>query len=142
MPGCYLGKKSTLPTRSRQAIGAYQQGAFCIDLAAPFARIRRRNGDLFLMKWPDGHRCNRNRADGGTGVLRRDGVRLNPYKQVIFSRACAIKKTLVRCGIGAISRALSNEFQRGFNVRTNTNFPLSPIALSAMAASAVKGGQP
>jgi len=39
-------------------------------------RLRRyagANGDLFLVKWPDCHRCNRNRADGGVGIIRKGG---------------------------------------------------------------------
>jgi Peptidase family M48 len=80
-------------------------------LAAPVAKIRRRNGDLFWVKWPDCHRRNHNRADAGAAIMRRDGVVLNPYKQGISPHACAVKSALARCGIDAMCRALVNELQ-------------------------------
>jgi hypothetical protein len=50
-------------TLSRQAIGAYHVGAFCVCPAAPVVRIRRRKSDLFLVRWPDCYRRNRSRAE-------------------------------------------------------------------------------
>jgi hypothetical protein len=81
-----------------------------------------------LVTLQDWHRRNRNRADAGAEIFRRDEVGLNPYKQAIFSHACAAKRALVRCGIGA-SCVVEH---RAMN---------PTIALATMAASALKGGE-
>ena len=73
-----------------------EKGALCIDLAASVAKIRRRNGDLFLVKWPDCHRCNRNRADGGVGISRKGGSPLLRHGQQI--RLVVTFVTGVSCG--------------------------------------------